>query len=276
MDTQDNSGAAPASESSPFKPTAPAPETAPVEVSAEASMTPIDEMTPEQRERAELESLRARARAMGMNISGNISLPTLKAKIAERQAQDEQNATRATATAPNPFGAAEPEAAAPAAAAPVVAETSPAQAAGAQSALADSEKPEVLVQRPDETRQQLRARLIAENMRLIRVRITNMDPKKANLPGEVLTVANEFLGSVKKFIPYGEQTDDGFHIPYVLFKLLDKRRFLNIRTRKDPRTGGEIVESTWVKEFAIEVLPQLTGEEIKKLATAQIAAGSVN
>ncbi len=233
-------------DTSPFKPSAPAEEpdadTAPVEASAETTINEVDDMTPEQREKAELESLRARARAMGMNISGNISLSTLKAKIAERQAQDEKNAELATAQASNPFGEIP-------AAAPVAAE---------------------------ETQEQLRTRLIAENMRLIRVRITNMDPKKSTLPGEVLTVANEFLGSIKKFIPYGEQTDEGFHVPYVLFKLLDKRRFLNIRTRKDPRTGGEIVESTWVKEFAIEVLPPLTADELKKLATAQIAAGSVN
>lgn len=245
-------------DTSPFKPSAtaedPAAETAPVEASAETAIDKVDEMTPEQREKAELESLRARARAMGMNISGNISLSTLKLKIAERQAQDEKNAELATAQAPNPFG--ETPAAAPVDAA--------------------EEKPEVMTQRADETVEELRARLIAENMRLVRVRITNMDPKKSTLPGEVLTVANEFLGSIKKFIPYGEQTDEGFHVPYVLFKLLDKRRFLNIRTRKDPRTGGEIVESTWVKEFAIEVLPPLTADELKKLATAQIAAGSVN
>jgi hypothetical protein len=249
-------------DTSPFKPSAeetaaePAAETAPVEASAEANISDVDDMTPEQREKAELESLRARARAMGMNISGNISLGTLKAKIAERQAQDEKNAELATAQAPNPFGD-EPK-------------------AQAAVAAAEEDAPEVMVQGRDETKQELRARLIAENMRLIRVRITNMDPKKANLPGEVLTVANEFLGSVKKFIPYGEQTDEGFHIPYVLFKLLDKRRFLNIRTRKDKRTGGEIVESTWVREFSIEVLPPLTADEIKKLATAQIAAGSIN
>ena len=250
-------------DTSPFKPSAPAEEdasapaaeTAPVEASAEATINDADDMTPEQREKAELESLRARARAMGMNISGNISLGTLKAKIAERQAQDEKNAELATAQAPNPLGD-EPKATA--------------------AAAVEEEAPEIMVQGREETKQELRARLIAENMRLIRVRITNMDPKKANLPGEVLTVANEFLGSVKKFIPYGEQTDEGFHIPYVLFKLLDKRRFLNIRTRKDKRTGGEIVESTWVREFSLEVLPPLSADELKKLATAQIAAGSIN
>ncbi|AWN06205.1 hypothetical protein [Erwinia phage phiEaP8] len=115
-----------------------------------------------------------------------------------------------------------------------------------------------------------------EQMKLVRIRIQCLDPKKKDLPGEILTVANEFLGTVKKYVPYGEHTEDGYHVPYCIYRLLDSRKFLNIRTVKDRRTGIERVESTWAKEFAIEVLPQLTAQQIKDLATAQTAAGSLN
>ena len=121
----------------------------------------------------------------------------------------------------------------------------------------------------------LRQQLMEEQLRLVRVRITNLDPKKKDLPGEILTVGNEFIGTVRKFIPFGEVTDDGYHVPYVLYKLMENRRFLHIRTTKDKRTGKERIETQWAKEFALEVLPPLTEEELKRLANAQAAAGSV-
>ena len=125
-------------------------------------------------------------------------------------------------------------------------------------------------------RRTLRQKLHDEQMKLVRVRITCMDPKKKDLPGEVLTVANEHLGTVKKFVPYGEQTDNGYHIPYCIYRMMEKRKFLNIRIVKDRRTGVERVDSNWVKEFSIEVLPQLTPAQIQDLKTAQIAAGSID
>ena len=112
-----------------------------------------------------------------------------------------------------------------------------------------------------------------DQMKLVRVRITNMDPKKKDLPGEIWTVSNEYLGNVRKMIPYGEQTDEGFHIPYCLFRLLQSKRFLHIRTVKDRVTGVERQEKQWVKEFSLDVLPDLTKEELARLAAAQAAAG---
>lgn len=115
-----------------------------------------------------------------------------------------------------------------------------------------------------------------EMMALVRVRITNMDPKKKDLPGEIFTVANEVLGTVKKFVPYGEQTDNGYHIPRWIYLQLEDRKFQHIRTVKDPRTGTMRPETRWLKEFALEILPPLTQEELDRLATAQMAAGSVD
>lgn len=125
-------------------------------------------------------------------------------------------------------------------------------------------------------RKTLRQKLYDEQMKLVRIRVTNLDPKKKNLPGEVITVANEHLGTVRKFVPFGEVTDDGYHVPYCIYRFMEKRKFLNIRIVKDRRTGQERVESNWVKEFALEVLPQLTPQQIANLKTAQIAAGSVD
>ena len=72
----------------------------------------------------------------------------------------------------------------------------------------------------------------AEQTRLIRVRIQNLDPKKKDLPGEIITVANEYMGTVRKFVPFGEVTDNGYHIPYCIYEFLKERKFINITTRK--------------------------------------------
>lgn len=191
-----------------------------------------------------LKALKAKADMMGITYSNNIGLEALREKInaklepAPEDKQNEQNQDNN----PNPL---DPEAA-------VEAETT-----------------------PKEKKLSLRQRLVADNMRLIRCRVTNMDPKKSNLPGEVLTVANEYIGTVRKFVPYGEQTDDSYHVPYCIFKMMKNRKFLQIKTVRDQRTGTNRVSTSMVREFALEELPPLTPQELKDLATAQAAAGSV-
>ena len=134
----------------------------------------------------ELTLLKERAKQMGISFSNNISLETLRKRIADKmEGKDEPEV--------NPL-AGDSEIAAITAA--------PKKLDAKQNALA------------------LRKLMHREQMKLVRVRITNMDPKKKDLPGEIWTVANEYLGNVRKMIPYGEQTDDGFHIPYCLFRLL--------------------------------------------------------
>src|SRR6185312_8999598 len=106
---------------------------------------------------------------------------------------------------------------------------------------------------PKVKKQTLRQRIMAESMKLIRVRITNFDPKKQGLPGELFTVANEYLGTVKRFVPYGEATENGWHLPYCIYELLKEKQYLDIQIRKN-RLGREEVHTRWVKEFGLEVL----------------------
>ena len=201
----------------------------------------------------ELDLLKQRATLMGITFSNNIGEETLRQRIADKQAELDAAASGAENTGEEG--------------------DTVQQEQGEVNALeaGASSKEEVTTERPLTLREKIRL----EQMRLVRVRITCLDPKKKDLPGEILTVANEYLGTVRKFIPFGEVTDDGYHIPYCLYKMLDARKFLNIRTFKDRRTGIVRVESGYVKEFALEVLDPLTPAELAKLATAQKAAGSV-
>lgn len=118
-----------------------------------------------------------------------------------------------------------------------------------------------------------RKEIIQENTRLIRVRISNLNPAKRNWPGEVLVVGNAYMGTIRKYIPYGEATDNGYHIPYALYKNIVNRKFNQITTSRDPRTGANVVRNRMVREFSIEILPPLTQEQLDKLAQDQRNTG---
>lgn len=189
----------------------------------------------------ELGMLKQRARMMGITFSNNISVETLKAKIQEKMDGKSDDAPKIDELGDdNPPTLQDPEAPVPA---------------------------------PKET---LRQKVKREGMKLVRCRIMNLDPKKKDLPGEIFTVANEYIGTVRKFIPFGEVTENGYHVPQCIFDMMKGRKFLNIRTYKDRRNNNQIrVEQNWAPEFALEVLPPLTKEEIAKLAAAQAAAGGL-
>lgn len=187
----------------------------------------------------ELTLLKERAKVMGIPFSNNISLETLRKRVADKmEGKDEAPEVNALTGDPE---------------------------------IAQAMVAEPLNQKANAIA--LRKLMHATQMRQVRVRITNMDPKKKDLPGEIWTVANEYLGTVRKFVPYGEQTDDGFHIPYCLYRLLDSKRFLHIRDVKDRTTGIVRQDKVWAKEFSLDVLPTLTQGELDRLAAAQAAAG---
>lgn len=199
-----------------------------------------------------------RARLMGLTVSNNIGLDTLRKKI-----EDHQAAKDAAAAAPADVPATGDV---EGAATETPTKVNPLAPIGSVAS-----QPAQVKARP----QSLRQMLMAEQLKLVRVRIQNLDDKKKDLPGEIFTVANEYIGTVRKYIPYGEASDDGYHIPFCIYTMLKDRKFLSIRTGKG-KNGTPKVETRWSREFAIEVLPPLTPEELERLAQAQIAAGSTN
>lgn len=218
-----------------------------------------------------LDMLKKRARLMGINFSNNISVEALKKKIEaklsdENQAGDEAEA-EFEATAATGGVTAEQIAAAQA----VLAAAGLAPATSAVGAGAGAVAKSV----PTAAPKSLRQAQMEEQMKLVRLRITNLDPKKKDLPGEILTVANRFIGTVRKYVPYGEVTDNGWHVPQCIYQMLKDREFLNIRVRKGSR-GQEIVETNWAREFALDVLEPLTEVELARLAAAQAAGNNID
>lgn len=230
------------------------------------------------REPTELEMLKDRARKMNIVFSNNIGVDALKAKInAKMEGQvDNTNADGvvnipvvATTTIP-PQDTAEDAVAALKASLGEVLQTQEEDTPAKVNALTGEK-----VLPPGKTKT-LMQMMKDEQMKLVRIRISCLDPKKKDLPGEVITVANEYLGTVRKYVPFGEFTDDGYHVPYCIYTFLKNRKFLNITTTKDRRNGQVKVNQSWATEFSIEVLDPLTPTEIQRLATAQAAAGSLS
>jgi hypothetical protein len=191
-------------------------------------------------EPTELDLLKQRATMMGVSFSNNIGIDTLreriKAKMEEREPEEVEGAEPKEPQV-NPL---------------------------------TGDKPTASGKTPS-----LRDYLLQRDTALIRVRIQCLDPKKKDLKGEIITVANDHLGTVRKFVPFGEATDEGFHIPMCIYKMMKERKFLQIKTFKNKQNGQVQVTEQWVREFALEVLDPLTPKELAHLAATQAAAGNI-
>lgn len=183
----------------------------------------------------ELSMLKERARLMGIPFNGNIGVDALRKRINDRLEGKPDEVIQAS---------------------PQVAQMSQAKTRA-------------------QIEQELRDTQQAEQLALVRCRIYNLNPAKADLPGEIVAVANRYIGTVRKFIPFGEATENGYHIPRVLLNDLKARQFQHITTKRDKK--GQIeVKTRLVPEYNIVELPPLTEEELQELAIRQAAAERVN
>lgn len=108
---------------------------------------------------------------------------------------------------------------------------------------------------------------------LVRCQITCMNPHKKDWEGEIFTTGNKLTGTIKKYVPFNTE----FHIPQMIFDMIDARKCQVFYTHTDPRTRQKTRKGKLVKEFSIGVLPHLTRVELDDLAQRQaMAAGGAN
>ena len=101
---------------------------------------------------------------------------------------------------------------------------------------------------------------------MVRIRLTCLNPDKKAWPGEVFSVGSAKLGTFKRYVPFS--AEDGWHVPHILFEMIKERKYSHRYIIKDSQ-GRDITKSKLVNEFAVEVLPPLTKEELKELARKQ-------
>lgn len=108
---------------------------------------------------------------------------------------------------------------------------------------------------------------------LIRVRVTCMNPAKKEWEGEMFTGGNSVVGSFTKFVPFN--VADGWHIPRIIYNIMKERQCQIFKTVKDAR-GNNVRKGMLIKEFGIELLDNLTPNELKELAQRQAMANSID
>jgi hypothetical protein len=114
-----------------------------------------------------------------------------------------------------------------------------------------------------------RKRRAKEAGELVRIRVTCMNPAKREWSGEIFTAGNATVGTFKKYVPFG--IEEGWHVPRIIFNMIMERRCQIFQSVPDGR-GGKKRVGKLIPEFAVEVLPNLTPDELRALAQRQAMA----
>jgi hypothetical protein len=107
--------------------------------------------------------------------------------------------------------------------------------------------------------------------KLVRIRLTCMDPNRKGWKGDYFTVMNSTFGTIKKFVPFNTV----WHVPQVILKQIkskNRQEFYEENTSQ----GMKVKRSRMVPMFAIEELPDLTIEELRDLANKQALNRSID
>lgn len=112
-----------------------------------------------------------------------------------------------------------------------------------------------------------------EASKLVRLRLTCMNPNKKEWDGEFITAGNAVIGSFTKFVPFN--APDGWHVPNIIYQQLRDRECQVFTTVRDSK-GNSTRKGKLIKEFSIEILPPLTAEELHDLAQRQAMAKSID
>lgn len=106
--------------------------------------------------------------------------------------------------------------------------------------------------------------------KLVRIRVSCMDPTKQGLPGEIFSTGNKYSGRIKKYVPF----DTPWHVPAMLLGMIQRRQcqiFTKKRERSDSGAMVEMTRGKLVKSYSVEILPDLTQKEIDDLGKRQLA-----
>jgi hypothetical protein len=115
---------------------------------------------------------------------------------------------------------------------------------------------------------ELRTKQTQEELKLVRVIVSPRDQNKKDWPGEVFTVANPILGTVRKFVPY--RNTNGWHVPKIIVDLLRDKQIQQFKTVKS-KNGVAVRQGYLTQAYDVTELPPLTEKELAKLASDQRA-----
>jgi len=197
----------------------------------------------------ELQVLKGRADLMGVPYKGNVSLKALKQDVAIAQGSDDEFTHENVTQTETQTKSSETEV--------VPKQGTPKEVARDLAKLKQSQ-----------INQKRR-----EANKLVRVRITCMNPDKSEHPGEIFTVSNNIVGTIRKYVPFN--ADEGWHVPQMIINIMKERK-CQVFVNKKVSNGQTVKRGKLVNEFAIEILDKLTDKELETLKTKQLAAQSLD
>jgi hypothetical protein len=100
--------------------------------------------------------------------------------------------------------------------------------------------------------------------RLVRVRITCMNPDKRKLQGDYFSVGSANMGTIKRFVLFNKP----WHVESAILKEIRNKKFSTYVDVPDGQ-GGTRRKSQLVAEYGVEILPGLTEKELADLAREQ-------
>jgi hypothetical protein len=109
--------------------------------------------------------------------------------------------------------------------------------------------------------------------RLVRVKVYNLDSSESYKKGDIFTFNNAW-GSVTKFVPYGDNCGEGYHIPKVFLPMLTNQTMaLYGKVQK-----GQLDTSDRRKapKYNIVLCPPLTDQQLEELKQRQIATRAID
>ena len=122
-----------------------------------------------------------------------------------------------------------------------------------------------------ETPNQRALRLRKEAGRLVRIRVSCMNPNKKDYDGEIFAVSNSVVGTFKKFVPFNN--DAGWHVPQIILNHLLEKECQIFHTVTI--NGRKVRKGKLIKELNVQIMDPLTIEELHDLQQQQAMAGGL-
>lgn len=110
-----------------------------------------------------------------------------------------------------------------------------------------------------------------EARKLVRVRITCHNPNKAELEAEYFTFGNDYV-SITRLVPFETE----WHVEQALLDMIREKKYQHFYSKKNGPGMPETREAKLVREYAIEILPPLTPEELADLRSQQAINNSID
>lgn len=117
---------------------------------------------------------------------------------------------------------------------------------------------------PNKTKMDKRNQLRKDKLKLVRCRITCMNPHKREWQGEWMSIGNAVLGFHTKYVLF----DHEYHLSQMMIDTLKNKVFRQTKDVPDGK-GGKYRKNFFPKEYNIELLDPLTQEELDALAADQ-------